>query len=232
MPVAVARHASAPSILRQPLLQHRNRRVAEARILIVAHTAGEGGLRLRSIVIDETAGQVERFRRLPKGRPACAAMHEQCCGSVGRLRHGPASFTGRRRQGDHARSPQASLARFFHLAAIRPDKSRGDHRRSTTTVRPGICTVNRNSLYRASARRGCSSMVERQLPKLHTRVRFPSPAPVCSPGDPCQATALRSCGHSGSGPGLRLARNRKRRDADCGQSRVKPSRPDVQRDAR
>ena len=25
---------------------------------------------------------------------------------------------------------------------------------------------------------GCSSMVERQLPKLHTRVRFPSPAPV------------------------------------------------------
>ena len=26
-------------------------------------------------------------------------------------------------------------------------------------------------------KRGCSSMVERQLPKLHTRVRFPSPAP-------------------------------------------------------
>ena len=25
---------------------------------------------------------------------------------------------------------------------------------------------------------GCSSMVERQLPKLHTRVRFPSPAPL------------------------------------------------------
>src|SRR6185436_18818154 len=24
---------------------------------------------------------------------------------------------------------------------------------------------------------GCSSMAERQLPKLHTRVRFPSPAP-------------------------------------------------------
>src|SRR5690606_29157125 len=28
--------------------------------------------------------------------------------------------------------------------------------------------------------RGCSSMVERQLPKLHTRVRFPSPAPALS----------------------------------------------------
>src|SRR5215470_2310963 len=26
--------------------------------------------------------------------------------------------------------------------------------------------------------RGCSSMVERQLPKLHTWVRFPSPAPM------------------------------------------------------
>src|SRR5690606_38211795 len=26
--------------------------------------------------------------------------------------------------------------------------------------------------------RGCSSMVERQLPQLHTRVRFPSPAPL------------------------------------------------------
>ena len=25
---------------------------------------------------------------------------------------------------------------------------------------------------------GCSSMVERQLPKLHTWVRFPSPAPT------------------------------------------------------
>ena len=30
---------------------------------------------------------------------------------------------------------------------------------------------------RRVAWRGCSSMVERQLPKLHTRVRFPSPAP-------------------------------------------------------
>ena len=28
-----------------------------------------------------------------------------------------------------------------------------------------------------SGARGCSSMAERQLPKLHTRVRFPSPAP-------------------------------------------------------
>src|SRR5262245_24707702 len=31
-----------------------------------------------------------------------------------------------------------------------------------------------------SSLRGRSSMVERQLPKLHTRVRFPSPAPALS----------------------------------------------------
>ncbi len=30
--------------------------------------------------------------------------------------------------------------------------------------------------------RGCSSMAERQLPKLHTRVRFPSPAPEAAIG--------------------------------------------------
>ena len=32
-----------------------------------------------------------------------------------------------------------------------------------------------------SCPRGCSSMVEQQLPKLNTRVRFPSPAPFSSP---------------------------------------------------
>ncbi len=50
--------------------------------------------------------------------------------------------------------------------------------------------------------RGCSSMVERQLPKLHTRVRFPSPAPsifkqLCrssaSVARPCNRRATRCC---------------------------------------
>ncbi len=36
---------------------------------------------------------------------------------------------------------------------------------------------------------GCSSMVERQLPKLHTRVRFPSPADCLSVG----CSALDAC---------------------------------------
>ena len=43
---------------------------------------------------------------------------------------------------------------------------------------------------------GCSSMVEQKLPKLTTRVRFPSPAPACfraSPLDPGAAVAERFC---------------------------------------
>jgi hypothetical protein len=43
---------------------------------------------------------------------------------------------------------------------------------SRLTVRDGpVCGLE------CAAHCGCSSMVERQLPKLHTRVRFPSPAP-------------------------------------------------------
>ena len=39
---------------------------------------------------------------------------------------------------------------------------------------------------------GCSSMVERQLPKLHTRVRFPSPAPfVVHPSSACWLHSIR-----------------------------------------
>ena len=42
----------------------------------------------------------------------------------------------------------------------------------------------RRSLPIIAAAGGCSSMVERQLPKLHTRVRFPSPAPKTPPIPP------------------------------------------------
>jgi uncharacterized protein (DUF1330 family) len=40
------------------------------------------------------------------------------------------------------------------------------------------------------APRGRSSMAERQLPKLHTRVRFPSPAPDIVSGGPSRAFFL------------------------------------------
>src|SRR5215475_1029364 len=45
------------------------------------------------------------------------------------------------------------------------------------TIRQSPVTIHSRS-FRSSLlpKRGCSSMVERQLPKLHTRVRFPSPA--------------------------------------------------------
>ena len=49
------------------------------------------------------------------------------------------------------------------------------------------------------ARRGRSSMVERQLPKLHTRVRFPSPAPF-DLTDPRFLFVLRAYARGGSIP--------------------------------
>src|SRR5262245_58701940 len=42
-------------------------------------------------------------------------------------------------------------------------------------IREGLTRSFR--MLKAASLRGRSSMVERQLPKLHTRVRFPSPAP-------------------------------------------------------
>jgi hypothetical protein len=38
---------------------------------------------------------------------------------------------------------------------------------------------------------GCSSMVEQKLPKLTTRVRFPSPAPPQSPRSACPTSVKR-----------------------------------------
>ena len=38
--------------------------------------------------------------------------------------------------------------------------------------------------------RGCSSMAERQLPKLRTRVRFPSPAPTTQTINACHPTSV------------------------------------------
>ena len=67
----------------------------------------------------------------------------------------------------------------------------------------------RGSLPIIAAAGGCSSMVERQLPKLHTRVRFPSPAPKTLP-------SLRGCTcwlNEGGGPRRR-----------CGCRRMPPQR--------
>ena len=44
------------------------------------------------------------------------------------------------------------------------------------TIHESPVTIHSRKLSEFISQRGCSSMVERQLPKLHTRVRFPSPA--------------------------------------------------------
>jgi hypothetical protein len=49
--------------------------------------------------------------------------------------------------------------------------------RRSGEIRPSLVVRLTTRPVGGASRRGCSSMVERQLPKLHTRVRFPSPAP-------------------------------------------------------
>jgi hypothetical protein len=97
-------------------------------------------------------------------------------------------------------SSLASLARFFHLAAIRPDKSRGARgakplhrtgRGAASTARGGGCFSNAagDDMKAPSTPPlgGYGVMVARQLPKLNARVRFPLPAPHS-----CSAVAIRS----------------------------------------
>ena len=50
-------------------------------------------------------------------------------------------------------------------------------RRSSRRHEPRTCREPAGRATKRCPKGGCSSMVERQLPKLHTRVRFPSPAP-------------------------------------------------------
>ena len=63
--------------------------------------------------------------------------------------------------------------------------------------------------------RGCSSMAERQLPKLNTRVRFPSPAPASaqSPLNSVSGNSLRLLPKTAFAP-LRLLSNPKHSASD------------------
>src|ERR1700761_2884812 len=71
-------------------------------------------------------------------------------------------------------------ARTWNLGVeLRPRRGRG--RRRLAGPEPAW-RMAPSRLIKADGR-GRSSMVERQLPKLHTRVRFPSPAPA---RDPCK----------------------------------------------
>ncbi len=63
------------------------------------------------------------------------------------------------------------------------------------TGRGPNCILGENRL--KGRLRGCSSMVERQLPKLHTRVRFPSPAPVSARPCPIRRRCIARDGVTG-----------------------------------
>jgi hypothetical protein len=63
-------------------------------------------------------------------------------------------------------------------------------------------------------KRGRSSMVERQLPKLHTRVRFPSPAPAFAAAQ------------------LRLASQQRRRRALTAPAALRGLRAQAKRDSK
>ena len=220
----------------KPLFQHGQRRVGEAGVLVVVD-------RCRRRLPRPVRRRRRRSRRsetaLPRFRHGgCAGRrHEpggwRDAGGMDRVsfvralaRDGP---TVEQLGAEETDLMLASLARLFHLAAIRPDKSRGPgtSRQSADKTKLGAASMGvaaatarvlaafvshgarwpdvrcdrhaaRDAVAAAEpaerknaatelhrpreppkrvAWRGCSSMVERQLPKLHTRVRFPSPAP-------------------------------------------------------
>ena len=69
------------------------------------------------------------------------------------------------------------------VTAARPSRTPVPRRtRHLTYIVGPIYKVERSTVWRTRCTRsGCSSMVERQPSKLHTRVRFPSPAPLTFP---------------------------------------------------
>jgi hypothetical protein len=89
---------------------------------------------------------------------------------------------------EHRRTPRALCAKLPRKAvpfrvsfgsATRARVAFSPSRISILTIHESPLTIHSRKLSEFSSRkRGCSSMVERQLPKLHTRVRFPSPAPA------------------------------------------------------
>ena len=113
----------------QPLLQHRQGGVGEAAVLEPVDLVFERGFRLGRVVIDEAGGQIGNFRRLGIFRTAQAAADEKggWAKLAGHERHHEYSVSGPRmvRERNGGSPASACLARFFHLAASWPDKSRG-----------------------------------------------------------------------------------------------------------
>ena len=60
----------------EPILQHRQRRIGEARILVVIDRAGEGGLGLFGVVVDIAGGEIQRLGGLAVLAALDAAVHQ------------------------------------------------------------------------------------------------------------------------------------------------------------
>ena len=62
--------------LRNTLLEHRNSRIGEPRVLVAGVFALEAGFCLRRIFVDIALGQKQRFRGLAELRAQCAGVHQ------------------------------------------------------------------------------------------------------------------------------------------------------------
>ena len=130
----------------QPLFQHRQRRIGEARILIVLDRPGERRLGLFGVVVDVAGGQKQRLGGFAVMGALHAAVHQAAWRDASWMdrmscvralaRDGP---TVEQRRPEKLSLTLASLARLFHLAAIRPDKSRGPGTswHTADTAKPG-----------------------------------------------------------------------------------------------
>ena len=99
---------------------------------------------------------------LEDGQPVGRLMYEELAGAADEL-------YGADRRPRITRGRASSFPSIFAIFA-RPERARD-------ACRPGRRWAKLSARC-ASASSGRSSMVERKLPKLHTRVRFPSPAPA------------------------------------------------------
>lgn len=72
---------------RKPRFEHRNRRVAETRILVMRNLAFERRLGLLGIVINKARGKEQRFGVLREIGPDLAGMNERGSGTVRSVGH-------------------------------------------------------------------------------------------------------------------------------------------------
>ena len=102
--------------------------------------------------------------------PPGASVRTRCPGDIRIL-----DRAGGKCQGcQHYKCSKSGRAEFHLIPLV--DGSKNENLQQLARVaplRPGCCRVPTATL---GAVRGCSSMAERELPKLKTRVRFPSPA--------------------------------------------------------